>query len=53
MFVIKNGKTVVKSGIKTYQKALQLAYELAMPEVPVQNLTKKQVNSLNFVIEEV
>jgi hypothetical protein len=24
-----------------------------MPEVPVQNLTKKQVNSLNFVIEEV
>ncbi len=50
--MIKNGKTVVKSGIKTYAKAMQLAYELAMPEIPVQNLTKKQVNSLNFVVEE-
>lgn len=53
MFIVRQGRVIVKQDIKTYQKALQFAYEAAKPEVPTKNLSKKQINALNFLIEEV
>lgn len=53
MFIIKQGRKVIKQNIKTYQKALQAAYELAMPEVPANKLSRQQINAMNFIIEEV
>lgn len=52
MFSIKQGRKIVRSGIKTYQAAMQAAYEMALPQIQTKNLTKQQIAAMNFLVIE-
>ena len=52
MFQIRQGRTVVKSHIKTAAEAFRQAVEMTLPDKDLRQLSAAQIQKLQFTIEE-